>query len=79
MEQLLPSASSNVSDGSLCQSVLEVGIDPTIGESLLPLRAVVNEGVVGEASVVCMVVFNIYEMVCRELFESEFGLDGFIA
>ena len=79
MEQLLPSAFSNVSDGSLCQSVLEVGIDPTIGESLLPLGAVVNEGIIGESAVVCMVVFNVYEMVCRELFESEFGFDGFIA
>ena len=79
MEQLLPSAFSYVSDGSLCQSVLEVGIDPAIGESLLPLGAVVNEGIVGEAAVVCMVVLNIDKMVCRELFESELGLDGFIA
>ena len=79
MEQLLPSAFSYVSDGSLCQSVLEVGIDPAIGESLLPFGAVVDEGIVGEAAIVGVVVFNVDVLVGGELFECEFGLDSFIA
>ena len=79
MEQLLSSAFSDVPDGSLRQAVLEVGIDPTIGESLLPRGAVVNEGVVGEAAIVGVIMFDVDEMVGGELFECEFGLDGFIA
>jgi hypothetical protein len=54
MEKLLPSALSDVSDGSLYQVILEVSIDPTIGELLLPLRTVVNDGIVGEATNVCV-------------------------
>ena len=79
MEQLLSSAFSDVSDGSFCQSVLEVGIDPAIGELLLPLGTVVDEGVVGEAAIVGVIMLDVDKMVGGELFECEFGLDGFIA
>ncbi len=79
MEQLLSSILRDSSDGSFSQSVLEMGIDPTVGESLLPCGTVVDEGIVGEAAVVGVVVFNIDKMVGGELFECEFGLDGFIA
>ena len=57
----------------------EVGIDATIGESLLLGGAVVNEGIVGEVAIDCMVVLDIDKMVCPKLLESKFGLDGFIA
>jgi hypothetical protein len=79
MKQLLPSVFRNSSDGSFSQSVLEMGINPTVGESLLPCGTVVDEGIVGEAAVVGVVVLNIDKMVGGELFEGEFGLDGFIA
>ena len=58
---------------------MEVGIDPAIGESLLPCGTVVDEGIVGEAAVVGVVVLNVDKMVGGELFECKFGLDGFIA
>ena len=40
--------------------------------------AVVDEGIVGEAAIVCMIVFNFDEVVGSELFECKLGLDGFI-
>ena len=79
MEQLFPPILRDSSDGSFSQSVLEMGIDPTISEPLLPCGTVVDEGIVGEAAVVGVVVLNVDEMVGGELLESEFGLDGFIA
>ncbi len=79
MQELLPSNFSDISDGSFSQAVLEVGIDPTVGESLLPLGAVVNECIVSEAAIVSMVVFNGDNMVGGKLFKSLFCLDSFIA
>ena len=79
MEQLLSSILHDSSDGSFSQSVLEMGIDPTIGESLLPCGAVVDEGIVGEAAVVGVVVLDGDKMVGGKLFECKFGVDGFIA
>ncbi len=79
MQELFPSYLSDISDGSFSQAVLEVGIDPTVGESLLPLGAMVDERIVGEASIVSVVVFNGDKMVGGELFESLLCLDCFIA
>ncbi len=79
MQELHPSNFGDVSDGSFSQAVLEVGIDPTVGESLLPLGAVVDECIVGKASIVGMVVFLGDKMVGGELFESLFCLDCLIA
>ena len=79
MQELLPSNFSDISDGSFSQAVLEVGIDPTVGESLLPLGAMVDVRIVGEAAIVSVVVFNGDKMVGNELFESLLCLDCFIA
>jgi len=69
MEELFLPAFSDVADGTLCRAVLEVGVDPAEGESLLPLRAVVSEGVVVKSAVVCVVVFDLHGVVGGELFE----------
>ena len=78
MQELLPPNFGNVSDGSFSQAILEMGIDPTVGESLLLLGAMVDERIVGEASIVGMVVFNGDKMVGGKLFESLLCLDCFI-
>jgi hypothetical protein len=56
MEQLLPCAFREISDGLLGDAVLEVGIYPTEGELLPCLMACLSEGVVVKASVVTMIV-----------------------
>jgi hypothetical protein len=56
MEQLLPCAFLEVSNGLLGNAVLEVGIYPTEGELLSCFVACLSEGIVVEASVVAMIV-----------------------
>ncbi len=58
MQELFPSYLGDISDGSLSEAVLEVGIDLAVGESLLPLGAVVDEPIVGKAAIVGVVMFN---------------------
>ncbi len=56
MEQFLPCAFQEVSDGLLGNAILKVGIDPTEGELLPCFMACLLEGNVVEASVVAMIV-----------------------
>ncbi len=56
MEQLLPCAFQEVSDGLHGDAVLEVDIYPTEGELLPCFVACLLEGIVVEASIVTMVV-----------------------
>ncbi len=56
MEELLPRTLPEISDGFLCNAILEVGIDPTEGESLSFRTAAVLKGVVCKSSVVAVVV-----------------------
>ena len=70
MKQLFLSTFSDVSDGSFVQAILEVCIYATIGESLLPEGAVVDEGIVCKLTIVCMEVFDLDKVVGGKLFES---------
>ena len=79
MQKLFSSYLGDISDGSFSQTVLEVGIDNTVGESLLPLGAMVDECIVGKVAIVDMVVFNGDKMGHRKLFKSLLFLDCFIA
>ncbi len=56
MEQLLPCAFREVSDGLLSNVILEAGIYPTEGELLPCFVACLPEGIVVEASIVAIVV-----------------------
>ncbi len=56
MEQLLPCAFQEVSDGLLGNAILEVGIYPTEGELLPCLMACLSEGIVVKMSIVTMIV-----------------------
>ena len=56
MEELLPRTLPEISDGFLCNAILEVGIDPTEGESLTFGTAAALEGVVCKSSNVAVVV-----------------------
>ncbi len=77
MQEFLPPNLGDVSDGSFSQAILKMGIDPTVGELLLPLGAMVDECIVGEAIIVGMAVFDNDKMVGGKLFKSLFCLDCF--
>ncbi len=55
-EELLPCTFPEISDGFLCNVILEGGIDPTEGELLSFGAAAVLEGVVCKMSIVAVVV-----------------------
>ena len=56
-----------------------MGVNAAKGKSLPLLCAMIYERVVGEASVVSMIVFDVDEIVGGDLFESQFCLDRLIA
>ena len=59
-------------DGSLGNSVLEMGINATKSKSLSLLRAVVYECIVGKSSIGGVIVFDVHKIVGGELLESQF-------
>jgi hypothetical protein len=78
MEELLPHTLPEISDGFLCNAILEVGIAPTEGESLSFCTAAVLEGVVCKLSIVAVVVEDADAMLLGEVLEGLLGLHGFL-
>jgi hypothetical protein len=62
----------------LAMPFLEVGVDPTEGESLPFGTAAVLEGVVCKSSVVTVVVEFAYAMLLGEVFKGLFGFHGLL-
>ncbi len=75
MEELLSCTLPKVTDGFLCNAILEVGVDPTEGESLPLGTAAVLEGVVCKLSVVAMVVEDADVVLLSKVFEGLFGFN----
>jgi hypothetical protein len=73
MEELLLCTLSEVPDGLFCNAILEIGIDPTEGESLPLCTAAVLEGVVCKSSIVAVVVKDVDAMLLSKVFEGSFG------
>jgi hypothetical protein len=78
MEELLPCTLLEIPDGFLANAILEVGIDPTEGESLPFGTAAVLEGVVCKSSVVAVVVEYAYAVLLGEVFKGLFGFHGLL-
>ncbi len=64
-------------NGFLCNAILEVGIDPTEGESLSFRTAAVLEGVVCKLSVVTVVVEDADAVLLGKVLEGLLGVHGF--
>ena len=79
MQQLFPLGLSDIANCSLSNAILEVGVDATVGESLLPLIAMSNEGIVCKASIICIIVFNGDMVVGYKSLKCQFCLEGFVA
>ena len=78
MEELLPCTLPEISDGFLCNAILEVGIDPTEGESLSFGAAAVLEGGVCKTSVVAVVVEDADAVLFGKLLEGLLGIHDFL-
>jgi hypothetical protein len=63
MQQLLSRALAEVADCALSNSMLEVGIHATEGETLMTVVACLMEGIVGETSVITVVVLEAYTVL----------------
>jgi hypothetical protein len=78
MEELLPRTLPEISDGFLCNAILEVGIDPTEGELLSFGAAAVLEGVVCKLSVVAVVVEDADAVLLGKVLEGLLGFHGLL-
>ncbi len=78
MVELLPSTLSEISYGFLCNAILEVGIDPTEGESLSFSTAAVLEGVVCKLSVVAVEVEDADTVLFGKVLKGSLGFHGFL-
>ncbi len=72
MKELLPCALPEVPDGLFCDAVLEVGIDPTEGETLPLCTAAVLEGIVCKSSIVAVVVEDTDAMLLGKVLKGLF-------
>jgi hypothetical protein len=73
MEELLPCTLLEVPDGLFRGAILEMGIDPTEGETLPLCTAVVLEGVVCKLSIVTVVVEYTDAVLLGKMLEGLFG------
>jgi hypothetical protein len=78
MEELLPCTIPEISDGLLYNAILEVGIDPTEGESLSFSIAAILEGVVCKLSVITVVVEDADAVLLGAVFKGSLGFHGFL-
>jgi hypothetical protein len=78
MEELLLRILPEISDGFLCNAILEVGIDPTEGESLSFCTAAVLEGVICKSSVVAVVVEDADTVLLGKVLKGSLGVHGFL-
>jgi hypothetical protein len=77
MEELLLCTLLVVPDGLFCDAILEVGVDPTEGETLPLCTAAVLEGVVCKSSIVAVVVEDVDAKLLGKVFEGLFGFRCF--
>ncbi len=73
MEELLPCTLSEIPDGLFCNAILEMGVDPTEGETLPLCTAAVLEGVVCKLSIVAVVVEDADAVLLSKVFKGSFG------
>jgi len=75
MEQLFTCASTELMNGFLGYSILEVGIDATEGEALVSACACIFEIVVSKSTIVTTVMQDSHTMLFGKVLESSFGIN----
>ena len=77
MKELLQGILGEVANCSLCNSILEVGIDPTEGELLAALLACGDKCIVCKLAIITMVVLDLHSMLGCKLLKGLFCSNGF--
>jgi hypothetical protein len=77
VKQLLTRALRDVADGLLGNAILEVSVYTTDGELLVLLVACLFERVVGESTIVAVIMLNPYAVLGSKGLEGAFGNNGF--
>jgi hypothetical protein len=72
VKELLSCTFLEVPDVLFCNAILEMGIDPTEGETLPLCTAAVLEGVVCKSSIVAVVVEDMDAMLLSKVLEGSF-------
>jgi hypothetical protein len=75
VEQLLSHALTEVTNGLFGYSSLKMSIDAAEGKSLICICACVLEVIIGESTIVAMVVKNLHAMLFSEVLEGLLGID----
>ncbi len=78
MEELLLCTLQEISNGFLRNAILEVGIDPTEGESLSLSTTAVLEDIVCKSSIIAVIVEDVDAVVLGEVLEGLLGICGFL-
>ena len=77
MQQLLARALQEVADGALDDAILEVGIEAAEEELLVHVMARLFEGIVGELSIVAVIMLNFDYVLGGEGLKGVFDGNGF--
>ena len=75
MKELLPGILGEIANRSLCNSILEVGVNAAKGKCLLLLLCMLSECIVGKAAIVAMIMANSDATLTCELFVCLFCLE----
>ncbi len=77
VQQLLASALQEIVDGALGDAILEVSMYATEGELLACVVVHLLERIVGESTVVAVIMLNFYAVLGGKGLEGTFGGNGF--
>ncbi len=77
VEELFPCNLVEITDSYLCNAVVEVGVETTEGEVLSFCTATVLDGIVGEASIVAVVVEDADAMLLGKVFKRVLSIHHF--
>jgi len=67
----------DVTDGTLCNSILKMCIDATVRDELLVCLTVRNEGTVSKAAIITVVLLNADGVSCGKFLKCFLGFNGF--
>ena len=77
MKQLLPCLVLEVPYGPFGDAILEMGTDTTVADVLPVGFTMVNESIVHEPAIVCMILLDLDAMLHRKFFQCHFCLHCF--
>ena len=79
MQELLLDALGEVSNCTLGNPILEMGVDPTKGESLAALLTCLSKSIVRKTTIIAMIMFDCNAMFSSELLKRLFCFYCFVA